>query len=390
MPATDPDLIASLKQLGELLGSQGRYQEASQFFHRTPPPEAPALGAYRPPGDVAFPGQQLLVFFGTNRAQDINHAGSFGSAMSTEQSLGFAIVDLSYDALTATTRAGGTELLKKSDPRYLMIRTVRTVGADEILSEIRPRIAKSKAFAREAIVFVHGFDVSFDDALRRAAQLEHDLAFDGAVFVYSWPSRGQLSEVDYFADQATSLSTAPNLRAFLQFVVAKSGASVVHLIAHSMGSPVLLAALTDLQSDPNWADLHIGQVILAAPDMDAKQFADAIPRLRNVASGITMYASSSDRALLASQFVNRKQSSRAGFISTAGPTVVDGVDTIDVTEAGTDVFSVNHSAYAESSALIEDIKHLLQGQRPPDRREPTMEKSTAPGGTYWRLTLAPQ
>ena len=115
-------------------------------------------------------------------------------------------------------------------------------------------------------------------------------------------------------------SVAGDLRDFFEFVVAKSGASVVHLIAHSMGNPLMIEALKQLQSKPDWADLHIGQIILAAPDMDAAEFATAIPSLRNVVTGITLYASASDKALVVSQLVNGGRGHRAGFVSAAqGP-----------------------------------------------------------------------
>jgi esterase/lipase superfamily enzyme len=39
---------------------------------------------------------------------------------------------------------------------------------------------------------VHGFNVSFENALRRTAQIAYDLDFDGAPFLFSWPSRDSL------------------------------------------------------------------------------------------------------------------------------------------------------------------------------------------------------
>src|SRR5216110_2232101 len=46
------------------------------------------------------------------------------------------------------------------------------------------------------------------------AQLWFDLKFDGAAILYSWPSKGSLSE--YMADETSVEWTAPHLKKFLE------------------------------------------------------------------------------------------------------------------------------------------------------------------------------
>lgn len=57
-----------------------------------------------------------------------------------------------------------------------------------------------------------------------------------------------------------------------------------------------------------------------------------------------------------------------------------------MTATGTDGFALNHSGYAESHALLNDIGLLIQtGERPPDKRIPILQRvKTAKGGEYWR------
>ena len=40
----------------------------------------------------------------------------------------------------------------------------------------------------EIIVFVHGFNVKFEEAVLRAAQIKYDLKFAGEVVLFSWPA----------------------------------------------------------------------------------------------------------------------------------------------------------------------------------------------------------
>ena len=55
-----------------------------------------------------------------------------------------------------------------------------------------------------------------------------------------------------------------------------------------------------------------------------------------------------------------------------------GIDTIDITQASTDYLALNHSSYAEKSALLKDIGLLLlTGERPPDRRIPDLADAAA-------------
>jgi len=69
----------------------------------------------------------------------------------------------------------------------------------------------------------------------------------------------------------------------------------------------------------------------------------------------------------------------------AGPLLVPGVDTIDVTASSMDGLGLNHSGYAENNALLNDIGLLLQtGERPPDRRIPILERIKTGKGDYWR------
>jgi esterase/lipase superfamily enzyme len=51
-------------------------------------------------------------------------------------------------------------------------------------------LTRAKSNPDEALVFIHGFNNSFEDALRRAGQLAYDLRFDGPVFAFSWSSEG--------------------------------------------------------------------------------------------------------------------------------------------------------------------------------------------------------
>ena len=49
------------------------------------------------------------------------------------------------------------------------------------------------------------------------------------------------------------------------------------------------------------------------------------------------------------------------------------------------LFALDHSGYAETSALLQDIQLLIQtGERPPDKRVPILKRVKTSRGDCWR------
>lgn len=242
---------------------------------------------------------------------------------------------------------------------------------------------KGQRFKDQAFVFVHGYNTTFEHALYRTAQLAYDLEFDGVPYLYSWPSKGEESGYLYDRDSADRARTY-----FLQFlgkIAHETKAKKIHIIAHSMGTRPLLEALrTDHGRTAR--QLRIGEVILAAPDIDADVFRDIAKTITGAAQGMTLYASGNDRALKASKAIAGGKP-RAGDVPASGPLVMPGIDTVDITDAGPDsIMALNHSTYAERSHVLSDMWLLLkEGVHPPDKRFAVFREVVRDNGdTYWK------
>ncbi|MCB1503738.1 MAG: alpha/beta hydrolase [Hyphomicrobiaceae bacterium] len=272
---------------------------------------------------------------------------------------------------------------QKEDPKkHFIMQELKTLSEAELLALVKERLAKSARYKDHAFVFVHGYNTSFDFAVYRAAQIAYDIKFDGAPFVYSWPSGGGIASYTY--DRESSAQSEPFFKEFLKMVAQKSGAKHVSVIAHSMGNQLLLRVLQDLQrTKPE--GVEISQIIFAAPDVDRDSFETIASELKGFATGgITLYAAANDRALSVSKrFYGGIP--RAGDVPAAGPLIVPGVDTIDATAVSMDSLGLHHSGYAESNALLQDIGLLIQtGERPPAKRVPILQEVTTDKGAYWR------
>ena len=269
------------------------------------------------------------------------------------------------------------------DPKkHFTLQEIKSLTKGDFLRLVRARLAASNTFKNHAIVFVHGYNTSFDNALYRTAQIAYDLHFDGAPFVYSWPSGGGVASYTY--DRESAEGSEPYLRQFLDLVVKETGAKTISVIAHSMGNKALLDVLKDMNSAAP-KGVVVSQVILAAPDVDADNFTNLAQQIKGFAKGITLYAAANDRALLVSR--NFWGHYRAGDVPAAGPLIVTGVDTIDVTAASTDVFALNHSDYAQNNDLLTDIGKLIAtGLRPPNVRFSKLKPVNAGKAEYWRYS----
>jgi|GEM_PF-3778975 esterase/lipase superfamily enzyme len=181
----------------------------------------------------------------------------------------------------------------------------RRVERDRVLDDVQNRLGTPGAWHHGALVFVHGFNNSFDEAVDRAIVIKHRLRYDGAVIVFAWPSEAHRVPTPsaYRRDSASADQSIPALRGFLSALAGKTDPSRVHLIAHSMGSRVLAGAL-DADVRPRTGP-HRGRrfasVAFLAPDIDAARFRDrVVPAVRRVADRVTLYATEGDRALASS------------------------------------------------------------------------------------------
>ena len=268
------------------------------------------------------------------------------------------------------------------DPKnHFTIKELSVLTRDQFLAKARERVSGSRSFKDQAVVFVHGYNNSFDYALYRTAQMAYDLKFDGAAFLYSWPSLGDFSGYGY--DRESSVQAEPYLRQYLELVIRETGAKEVSVIAHSMGNVPLLQVLRDLGPTLP-ANVRLNQIIMAAPDIDRNVFENIAGDLQRYGRGVTLYASSNDRAMQAARRVAGGVP-RAGDVPLDGPIIIEGIDTIDVTQTSLDYLALNHSFYAEKSALLNDIGLLLQtGERPPNKRIPILELIESSKGKFWR------
>ncbi len=255
--------------------------------------------------------------------------------------------------------------------KHVVLTEVTAKVETTFLDELRGKIANSKQ--RDALIFIHGYRFSFADACRRTAQFARDLKFTGAPLMFSWPSND--SKWAYPHDETDLEASTPDFKRFLGLVAEKSGASTVHLVAHSMGNRLLVNALASMP-DAGRRSQVFNQVVLMAPDIDVRVFEGLAASVRSMGERTTMYSSPRDGALRLSRRFHGYP--RLGQVIL----IVDGIETIDASPIDTSKFWYGeHSYWAKNRLVITDLIELLEG-REASRRTQLRAVNGARGAYY--------
>ncbi len=352
----------------------------------SPPSALPqtAMAGSPPRPEPAETFATIRVYYGTNRrpAGGTRPADRYGT---DEGPLSYGFCDVS---IPAHHRAGELESprlwrleVRENPQRHVVVLSVAPVPQPQFFSELQRTVWESlewrsspegtTVMGGEAFVFVHGFNNTFEDAVRRTAQIAHDLQFRGAPIVYSWPSQGSATLRSYQEDGRLIRAAEQHFREFLTGVIRESGARRIHLLGHSMGNRLIAESLQQLADQFGSGRLpRLSQVVLTAPDIDADYFKTAIaPRVVQTAERITIYASQEDLALKASRLVNRLSPRRLGEgidPETTFP-AYRSIEVIDASAVATDLFSLRHAYHARNPTVLHDIAQVLRGLPPGER-----------------------
>jgi esterase/lipase superfamily enzyme len=344
-----------------------------------------------PPGTAS-----VTVFFATNRKVTGHGADvtDYSNNSRAGLSYGACQVSIPRDRRFGDFQTPFVRILYNPAKHIVVTSTVVMTGT-KFFFEMKTKLKNARG--KEALVFVHGFNTSFEDSVRRTAQLAYDLKFEGAAISFSWPSYqlSWLQKVPMLVPSDTvkraALGSSYNgavenadlsvltLTEFLDEVSKKTGANTIHIIAHSMGARVLTKALNNLKESPGQgARTRFRQIVLAAPDINVEIFEQLANVFRAVAERVTVYASATDEVLKVSKMVNDHPRAGEGGDQIL---VVPSADSIEASLVDTSL--EGHSYFAENKSVLFDLFGLLRHGDPPDYRlglEPTL---TPANKRYW-------
>ncbi len=319
-----------------------------------------------PPQDCPpqFSGTCYPVWFGTNRKPLVpgDPARGFSAVFDDRLYFGKRMV-----RIPSSHRPGELgsplwrRLLTGVDDR-ITVDPATELSADGFAREVRAFLSGLDASDRNVLVYIHGFNTSFDAATLRAAQLGFDLRVPGITALFSWPSRGSVAA--YLTDLSSMEAREDLLAEFLMTMTRLTDPGKVHIVAHSMGNRGLLRALHRATTQAALqSGTRFGRIFLAAPDVDEKlfrQLADVYPR---ISERTTLYVADQDRAFEALAWLTD-----APRVGAAPPVVLlPCIDTIRVRGMG--LLQLGHSYVSQQVDVLRDIAAQLYWHEPPERRQ---------------------
>jgi esterase/lipase superfamily enzyme len=281
--------------------------------------------------------------FATDRAPESPQDLSFSGAMNLSGSR------MSYGVQCEDPETGSITTCMKS--AWLDESVPSTLDREEFLSQVR-------AANSDVVLFVHGFNMSFDESLEIALRMVERTGVQAIPVAYSWPSQAEVSA--YGVDYDRNEWTIDHLKDFIEDLVhALPEGKVVHIVAHSMGNRAVLEAL----AHAHLPEERLGQLIMIAPDVDAEIFKDLVSRSGPFPRK-TLYVSNHDWALRAAGWL-RKGIPRAGD-ARKQYVVIKGMDTIDSSPLKAGRFG--HSVYDYSQLMFDDVGAVLKNEPPTARK----------------------
>ncbi len=190
-------------------------------------------------------------------------------------------------------------------------------------------LAGNPGGTRDVLVYVHGFNESFETAALDAARLSDALKFRGDTVLFSWPSRDSL--FNYLADRESAVWSRDALENTLATLVTKPGVGRIHIVAHSMGSMLTIEALRQMHASNRGNMGRLGAIVFAAPDIDVDSFSASVRRLGGLHRQMTVIAAQDDRALAIS--AGLAGGKRVGRADTAALQKL-GIDVVDTSGMG--------------------------------------------------------
>jgi esterase/lipase superfamily enzyme len=217
---------------------------------------------------------------------------------------------------------------------------------------------------RHVLIFVHGFNTQYDEAVYRLAQIVHDSEAKVTPVLFTWPSRGSVLEYPYDRESTNYSRTA--LEDMLWRVSQDPSVGRVSILAHSMGSWLTVEALRQLAIRHGKVPPKIDTLMLASADLDVDVFRQQMRDLGPSRPRVVLFVSHDDKALgitrvfggnvdRVGQVDPSKEPYRTALETLQGVTVVDlsALDTGD---------EVDHTKFAESPEVVQLIGRRLAGQ----------------------------
>lgn len=219
-----------------------------------------------------------------------------------------------------------------------------------------------------AVVMVHGYANSFDDAINACARDAYGARLDRLELlpmVFSWPSRDSMFK--YIQDTKSAENSEFRLLEVLDLVTAALGDTRVDVLAHSYGNKLLVRSLTTKVKGRVDRTRWLKRLVLVEPDVDQDFITERAELLVDASDRIVLYHSENDRALwAASRLFDSVRAGQKGIpTEDLDRKTAERLEIIDASSVAQGWS--RHAPHLESAEVIDDLYYLFKGLGPSER-----------------------
>jgi esterase/lipase superfamily enzyme len=156
----------------------------------------------------------------------------------------------------------------------------------------------------KVLVFVHGFNNRFDQAVYRFAQITHDSRAPAVPVLFSWPSHGVVGLRAYQDDLESALDSRAPIEQLLDTIGRNVNVKEITILCHSMGCLPTLEALRSEALHAGRIGNKVKNVMLVAPDVDINLFRTQMREMGSARPRFALFVSQDDRALMLSRSIS--------------------------------------------------------------------------------------
>lgn len=278
-----------------------------------------------------------------NRSVSLNPESYFGDRRSDLKAglCGVGSLDLSALGSLAESAPGFVR------EEFLGVERITEISKDALLEDFVETVGTARP-----VLYVHGFNISFEKGCRRALLLRQNADLDDRFLWFSWPSDGAV--INYTRDESDLYWSVPDLAEAIVTLDSRFGTERVNVVGHSLGARGVVLALSEVAN--RHPDIRLGEVALLAPDMDFEIFARILTRIRPIADSITVYVTEGDLPLaLSEQLHGYPRLGEAGN----DVSILEGVEVVDLSSLP--VWDpTGHLYHIYDPVLGQDLSRLLK------------------------------
>lgn len=315
----------------------------------------PETGFLSPVTQTIREGTEHAMLVATTRKRDDRPGTLFGGERGTP--LDFAKISIS---VPETHKPGEIEWASTAPGNAKTDFVVRQAayldGEKDFVRSLNAQLAARPRGSRKVLLFIHGYNTMFAESVYRFGQIVHDSKSQAVPVLFTWASRGALTQ--YVYDNNSATTARDDLERTIRLIFA-SDAEQVNILAHSMGNWVAVEALRQIKMSGRLPQIgKLGSIFLAAPDIDIDVFKSQMRRFGKPRKPFYIVLSKDDQALRASSFI-AGGGNRVGADGDTEELAALGAVVIDLTDVkGLD--SSNHGKFAQLAEIAPRLSAVLE------------------------------